>query len=118
MNLIIRTTLVCQQGANRDSDDATDEAEVVSDTKDTYWNIDNNDAWHIRAGGVDALESPIHGALLTATIGPLPLSRRRDFVELAELRGVSKNPRGYSDPNSEAEHLQKIPVKTAMAADK
>jgi hypothetical protein len=25
----------------------------------------------------------------------------------AELSGVSENPRGYSDPNSEAEHLQK-----------
>jgi hypothetical protein len=27
------------------------------DTKDTCWNIGDNDAWHIRSGGVDALAS-------------------------------------------------------------
>jgi hypothetical protein len=31
----------------------------------------------------------------------------RSGPPLAELSGVSENPRGYSDPNPEAEHLQK-----------
>jgi hypothetical protein len=82
---------------------------VVGDAKDC-WNIGNNDAWVIRAGGVDALESPAHGALLAATIPPASASAFPNGVTLlesAELSGVSENPRGYSDPNSEAEHLQK-----------
>jgi hypothetical protein len=43
--------------ANRHRVGVTDGAEVVGDAKDC-WNIANNDAWHIRAGGVDAIRKP------------------------------------------------------------